>query len=245
MLVSIGKKKYIKNNFLYYSWLLKKKQLNYKFKKQTLIKYKKNVMKYEFQKNLNTKLFIKKNIESLKTKQIIENFFACLTRFTSKKLKIFLILHKLNDNIKYVNNIKKIIKKKVIKLRKYKENLFFYSGIKILFTAISNSNSSKLLSQFIATQLKFLRRHNFFFKFIKDIFSLFKNKIFSKIKSIKIKIKGKLNGRARSRIRVIKINNGIKLISINSIINYHKTISHTVFGTFGVKVWIQEYYFHY
>lgn len=179
---------------------------------------------------------MKKHLESLKIKLTIKNFFECLTKFTSKKFRIFLILHKLNDNIKFTNTIKKILKKKLIKLRKYKENLFFYSGIKIMFTVISNSNSSKLLSQFIAIQLKFLRRHNFFFKFIKDVLSLFKNKIFSKIKGIKIKIKGKINGRTRSRIRIIKINNGIKSTSINSVINYSETTAYTIFGTFGVKV---------
>jgi hypothetical protein len=58
------------------------------------------------------KLFIKKIFESLKMKLLIGKFFESLTNFTSKKLKIFLILQRLNNNIKYT--IKKNHKTKKI-----------------------------------------------------------------------------------------------------------------------------------
>jgi ribosomal protein S3 len=206
-------------------------------KKQTITKYKKNVLaNFKTKKNLKIKLFLKKNLESLKTKSILKNFFECISKFTSKKFKIFLTLQKLNENIKLNKNTKKILKKKLIKLRKYKESLFFRYGIKTIFTVVTSLNSSKLFAQFIAIQLKYIKRHNFFFKFLKDLLSLFKNKIFSKSKGIKIKIKGRLNGRSRTRSKVLKIANSVPLLTIKSTINYSEATAYTLNGTFGVKV---------
>ena len=181
------------------------------------------------------KLFIKKIFESLKMKLLIGKFFESLAHFTSKKFKFILILQRLNDNIKQTT------KKKSIKLRKYRENKFFQEGIKTLFTCATNKKSSKLLAQFIAIQLKNLKHHNFFLKFIKDTLSLFKKNIFSKFKGIKIKVKGRLNGRPRARSRVIKIANNIPVLTIDSNINYSETTAFTPNGTFGVKVWINEF----
>lgn len=181
------------------------------------------------------KLFIKKIFESLKIKLLIRQFFESLTKFTSKKFNIFLMLQHLNGNIKQTTG------KESVKLRKYKDNEFFQEGVKILITCATNKKSSKLLAQFVAIQLKKLKRHNFFLRFIKNSLALLKKNIFSKFKGIKIKVKGRLNGRPRARNRVIKIASNIPVLSIKSNINYSEATAFTPNGTFGVKVWIHEF----
>jgi len=213
----IKKKKPVIENFL-------NRQKIYKTKKRIKNKTSKiqKIKTYKINKNLKMKLLIGK-------------FFESLTNFTSKKFKIFLILQRLNNNIKYT------IKKKTVTLRKYKNNKFFQEGIKILFTCATNKNSSNLLAQFIAIQLKNLKHHNFFLKFIKDTLSLFKKNIFSKFKGIKIKVKGRLNGRPKARSRVIKIAKNISVLTMDSNINYSEATAFTPNGTFGIKVWIHEF----
>jgi hypothetical protein len=52
-----------------------------------------------------------------------------------------LILQRLNDKITHS------VKKKFVKLRKYKNIEFFQEGVKTLFTCATNKKSSKLLAQ--------------------------------------------------------------------------------------------------
>lgn len=186
--------------------------------------------------------FKKLELKNLKTKLLLDQFFKSLIIFMKKKIKIFLALHPLNNNIKQIFNpqIKKFLKKKLINLRKYKQNDFFHEGINILFRCATNKKSAKLLTEFISIQLKTLKHHNFFFKFLKNTLVLFKNNIISKFKGIKIKIKGRLNGRPRARSKIIKIANNISVLTIDSKIDYSEITAFNPNGTLGVKVWIQE-----
>jgi ribosomal protein S3 len=51
------------------------------------------------------------------------------------------------------------------------------------------------------------RKDIIFFKILKTTLTLFSNKAFSKLKGIKIKVKGRLNGAPRARHKTIKIGN--------------------------------------
>jgi ribosomal protein S3 len=97
-----------------------------------------------------------------------------------------------------------------------------------------------LLSHFIATQLKKLKRHNFFLRFIKNTLLLFNTMTFSKLEGIKIKIKGRFNKAPRARHKIIAIGNDVPVLTLKAKIDYAETTSFTSNGTFGVKVWICE-----
>lgn len=172
----------------------------------------------------------------------IEQFSEGLTNFTLKKLKLFVHLKALNTNVNTISKTKtkKFLKKKLVSLRKYRQTEFFQEGINILFTCTTSKKSSKLLAQFIAIQLKNLKRHNFFLKFVKSALTLFNNNILSKFKGIKIKVKGRLNGRPRARSTVFKIADDVSVLSIDSAIDYSEETAFTSNGTLGVKVWIHE-----
>jgi len=199
-----------------------------------------------YQQNLN---ILKKSFKSWKKK-----LFLSLIHFKYKKYKLLVVLEQLNINVKQIvinkkNN--KLCKKNLINLRKYnlssnllkKQNNFFKLGISIVFNCIANKKCAKLLGHFIITQLKILdkfKRHNFFLNFIKNTLKLFKNNNYSKFKGIKIKIKGRLNGRPRSNSKTIIIANNVSLITINSIIDYSSQTAFTSNGTLGVKTWVHE-----
>ena len=210
--------------------------------KQIIIKKKykkKKIVKIQLIKPLEKNMF---NKFSKLQDNFIQKFSESLSNFVLKKFKLIIQLKALNTNTDTTAMIKtkKFLKKKLVNLRKYNQTEFFQTGINILFTCATNEKSSKLLAQFIAIQLKNIKRHNFFLKFVKNALTLFNNNVLSKFKGIKIKIKGRLNGRPRARNQVFKIANDVSVLTINSAIDYSEETAFTPNGTLGIKVWIQE-----
>nr|UDP55438.1 ribosomal protein S3 [Schizostauron trachyderma] len=202
-----------------------KKRINF------LYKYKKNALINRY-----------KNITAIKNNAFLEKILESLTLFLKKNINISITLKQVNNNLKkkLTNKDQKNIKKNLIKIRRYNKNQFFKEGVSTLFYCISNLNSAKFLSKFIAKELQNLKRHNFFLKFIKTTLTLFFNKTFSKCKGIKIKIKGRFNGAPRARDKFIIIGDGVPALKINSDLDYNEETSFTSNGTFGVKVWINQ-----
>jgi len=151
-------------------------------------------------------------------------------------MNIFLTLKQLNKNIKEKFNTEKIksIKKGLVNIKKYEKNEFFKEGINTLYICSKKPNSSELLATFIATQLRKLKRHNFFLKFLKSTLAILESQ------NIKIKIKGRFNGAPRAKHKIINVGNGVPALTMNSSIDYSEKTAYTSNGTFGVKVWIYE-----
>ena len=166
-----------------------------------------------------------------------------LRYFTSSHIALWLHFKALNLNRsqKTRKNIKNILKKNIIKLRKYKEEKFYGEGIEMLLICSTVRKPSALLAQFLAVQLKTLKKHNFFFKFIKDALKLFNTNTLSKIKRIKIKIKGRLNARPKAKSRVLKVGKDVSVVKIRSNIDYSEKTAFTSNGTLGIKVWVHEF----
>lgn len=142
----------------------------------------------------------------------------------------------LNRSKKTRTNIKNTLKKNLIKLRKYKEEKFYEEGIEMLLICSTTRKPSELLAQFLAVQLKNLKKHNFFFKFVKETLKLFNTEALSIIKRIKIKIKGRLNARPKAKSRILKIGKDVSVIKIRSKIDYSEKTAFTPNGTLGIKV---------
>lgn len=181
--------------------------------------------------------------ERVKTIFFLKQLFDSLTSFIGERTKLFLVLKELRFYTNYITKEKRIrnrIKKNLTPLRRYQESLFFNEGVTLLFNCVIHRESSKLLAQFIAVQLKNLKRHNFFIRFIAHTLKLLKKNSLSKSKGIKIEINGRINGRPRARSKIVKISNTVSVLTIDSIINYSEKISFTRKGAFGIKVWIHE-----
>ena len=194
--------------------------------------------------------FLKKKssiqIKKLKNKIIINTFlnklFISLTKFFWKKLNFFLVTKKLKNNLKKTINqkIKKLLQKKITNFRKFKQTAFFEDGINILVTCIINNKTSKLLAKFLSNIIKKIRHHNFFIKFIWNVLKILIISSISKIKGIKINIKGRLNGRPRAITKNLKFNKNVSLINSNYKISYFEEIAYSLNGTISVKVWINN-----
>lgn len=218
---------------------LKQAKAMMKYNDQTLQIRRIKFLKY-YKSYLTTKSY--KNAKSIKNNAFTEKLFESLTQFTNRKFRISLTLNQVNKDVKQTVEKKKleILKKSLTQLRKYKQNEFFKEGINLLFSCARKKKSADLLAHFIANQLKKLKRHNFFIKFIKTSLGLFSGKSFSIVEGIKIKIKGRFNGAPRAKHKIINVGNSVPVLTLNSNINYSEATAYTSNGTFGVKIWINE-----
>jgi len=185
----------------------------------------------------------KATVSLLETSSILKDFFSSLKHFKPKKLNISLTLEKQNKKLIGIQKKQVILKRKqkLTVLKKYKQNQFFKEGINLLMTCITTKYSSKLLADFISTQIETLKFHNFFVRFVKNTLNLLNSSHFcSKIKGIKINIKGRFNGHPRAKNKLIQISNLPALLKKNLNVDYFNKTAYTSNGTVGVKVWIYQ-----
>lgn len=182
------------------------------------------------------------SISNVKKNSFLEKIFETVSLFTNRKLNTFVTFNQLNKNMRQTLDSKKLksLKKNVVQLRKYKKNEFFKEGVNLIFIASLQGKFADMLAQFLSTYLKKLKRHNFFLRFIQTALTLFMKNSFSKLKGIKIKVKGRFNGAPRAKHKLIQIGNGVPVLTLNSNINYAEKTAFTSNGTFGIKVWTVE-----
>lgn len=237
------------NNILKFS----KTQIIKNFFKRKKIEIKKNiyVKKKSFDQNLNCSITYGKAthfkkyyktsiIDSTEICLFIKLFFNSLINFEPNKFKfnIFLTLERRNSRLIVLKKKELLLKRKqkLTMLRKYKMNKFF-KGINLLLSTVTAKNSSKFLANFVASQFKTLNFHNFLIRFLKNTLFLLNSKIFlSKIKGIKIVIKGRFNGNPRAKSRLIQVHNLPPLQTKRLKIDYFENTVYTNNGTFGVKI---------
>lgn len=220
--------------------------------KQDLIKVNKKIKNYhkkKSQKNFSTKTDYVKTLklyknslakirkinktEKIKLNNLAKKILESLNVFTKNKYNITLTMQEIN----FVNLSPKT-EQALMSVRKFEKTPFFTEGNSLLTPIVTQKNAAKLLSDFIASQLK-TKRHNFFFNFLKENLNFIVAQKFSRIEGIKIIIKGRLNNAARSQQRIINVGK-ISLITIRSEIDYSESTAFTSNGTIGVKVWISE-----
>jgi hypothetical protein len=172
----------------------------------------------------------------LKIEGILNNLFKVLSLFTSNKFNIVVNFCCLNKNL---NFLKRTQKKNFILLQKFKGTPFLKEGIELLFHTMYTSNSASLLAKFIAIQVKKVKRHKFFLAFLKQTLTVLTSSNFSKVRGIKIIIKGRLNGVPRASHKIITIGD-VPVQSIDVVIDHAQSTAHNANGSYGIKVWIVE-----
>lgn len=178
----------------------------------SLVKKKGDLNSFPFKLSKAFKLFFK-NVKR------IHFIFDCV----NKDYKI------IKKNFKYASNV----------LGRFKRTFFFKEGLELICYVSSLPNSANLFAHFLANSLKQIKRHGFFFKFLKKVlFGVFSSR-FSKIKGIKVLIKGRINGRPRARHKIFKIGK-LPIQSFKEKVDFSEATSHNSNGTYGVKVWIVE-----
>lgn len=183
-------------------------------------------------KKYKTKSILKKNL-------FLEQLLESLSLFTNKKYNIFLTFQNLNRGMSLLLSPveKESLKKKALSLKRFSKEKFYKDSLNVILIVIKIRNSAKIFAQLIAQHFKFLKRHNFFLTFLRQILKIFLLSKMSKVKGIKICISGRFNGAPRAKSRLIIIGD-IPIQTINKQIDYHETTSYTKNGTFGIKLWV-------
>jgi ribosomal protein S3 len=191
-----------------------------------------NILQRHSEKSVN----FKEEFINLRIEGVLNNLYKVLSLFTTNRFNIIINFCCLNKNLSF---LKKTQKKNFILLQKFKGTPFLKEGIELLFYSVYNSNSANLLAKFIAMQVRRVKRHKFFFSFLKQTLTILINSNFSKTKGIKIVIKGRLNGVPRAKHKIITIGD-VPVQSISAIIDYAHLTTHNSNGSYGIKVWIVE-----
>lgn len=211
------------------------------FKIQTSTNYYnlKNLLVFRLnQRNQKSKLtYLSKSVQKdFINSKILNSFFKVLSLFTNNKFNTIINFCCLNKNLSF---FKKIQKNSFALFQRFKETTFLKEGMELLFYSIFNNSSADLLADFIAMQIKRMKRHNFFLSFLKIILTTLFNSNFSKVKGIKITLKGRLNSLPRAKHKTIAIGN-IPIQSIDAIIDHSQKTIHNSNGSYGIKIWLVE-----
>ena len=243
----------------YYSlkYSRRKKNLVFKHKKKVLLRYYINCFKYfrylsfllkekNEKKRLKTLNYYKtyktvkqyKTFNNYKSNNFIEKLIEGLVLFTKSQFSISLTIKQINKSLKFpkkrIQNFKRILSK----LRKFQKSDFFHEGINVFFNAMAQKNSADLIATYIANQLKFMKRHKFFLTFVTKALTLLISQKFAKIKGIKLKVRGRINNSARSKVKTLTIGK-ISLITVNNYISHAQQVAYGANGTLGVQVWVE------
>lgn len=124
-------------------------------------------------------------------------------------------------------------------LQKFRNTPFLKEGIELLFQVAYNSNSANLLAKFIGFQFKKIKRHKFFLSFLKQTLTILLNSNSSKVKGVKIIVKGRLNGVPRASQKIIVIGD-VPAQSISAKLDYSQITTHNSNGSYGIKIWVVE-----
>lgn len=194
----------------------------------------------EFLSKNNDKLFItnkmgQKKVIKLRKKNLNE-MFRVLNLFTSNKFNIIVNFCCINKNL---NFLKSKQKKNFVLLRKFRNTPFLKYGVELLFYVVHTKNSANLLAKFIANNIQKIKRHNFFLSFLKRTLTVLLNSTFSKVKGIKILVKGRLNGVPRAKHKLVVIGD-VPVQSIFEKVDYSQITGHNASGSYGIKVWVIE-----
>merc|ERR1712127_458208 len=156
----------------------------------------------------------------------------------SNNNKVFLSKNFINKSLSSRLINKEVIefRKKIINLRVFHKNNYFNN---LYLLIIKKKFSSKVLSELIAFYIGQMKKHNGFIHFLKRYLKLIIDFKYSKIKGIKIIIKGRLNGVPRSKSKLLQVGY-LPLQTFNATINYDNSTDYTSDGTIGIKVWICE-----
>jgi Ribosomal protein S3, C-terminal domain len=180
-----------------------------------------------------------KSKEVLKKNVFLEQLLEGLSLFINQKHNVFLTFQNLNRGmaIQLSQAEQDFLKKRVLALKRYSKEKFFKESLNVMLIVIKAKNSVKLFAQFIAQQLRFLKRHNYFLTFLRRIVTVFLSCKTSKVRGIKICISGRFNRAPRAKSRIILVGD-MPIQTISKQIDYHEATSYTKNGTFGIKLWV-------
>jgi hypothetical protein len=175
-------------------------------------------------------------ISNIGSEGVFVEIFKVLNLFLGNQLNIVSHFCCINKNTHFLKSTKK---KTLMSLQRLRSTSSLKNGIELLFHVAFNKSSAHLLAKFIAFQLKKIKRHKFLLSFLKQTLSILLSSNLSKVKGIKVIVKGRLNGVPRAKHKIITIGD-IPVQSVSAKLDYSQTATHNSNGSYGIKVWIVE-----
>jgi ribosomal protein S3 len=196
------------------------------------------------QKDLNPKvnysrLLTSQNLETSQIESDFQKLLKGLSLFTNKQYNIITTFQCINKTFNLTLKQTQALKEKFMLLQKFKNVPFFKESIDLIFTSVYHKKSANLLAKLIAFQFKTVKRHNFFIAFLKQSLTMFINSNFSKVKGIKIIVRGRLNGAPRAKHKILTVGS-VPVQTIMSNMDYAQSTCQNSNGSYGIKVWILE-----
>lgn len=194
--------------------------------------------------NKSSKVFT--NLTYMNRKNVIitlvnDVLLASFSLYHPKKTKISFKLQNLNK--KFETSLVKVKENEYKNLlKKFRFNLEFKEILKASFIVVTEKNSAKLLAKLISYHIHKIhkqRKHNFLISFFNKVFESIISLEFSSIVGLKVLISGRLNGAPRAKSKAFRVGS-VSLQSDKHYVDYCEDTAYTVYGTFGVKVWVFE-----
>jgi len=233
-------RKYLNNLFNFFGLIIHNLKINYTKKKILVsLSYFLTLKGVKMLKNIRGLSSPRKTFKRLP--KFVDIILECLSKFTNYTMLIMITFQNLNKNVslKLSNNFIRTIKRSRTVLREFNKLHFFNQTMNIIILVISLKNSSKILAEFLALQLKTLKNRKFFFYFLKRTLQIFLSSKSSRIQGIKIVISGRLTQLLRANTIKITVGN-VPLQTVKAKIDYNQQVLYTQNGTFGLKVWVFE-----
>lgn len=211
--------------------------------------FNKTFTKNNLSKNKN--FFLK--LESIKTKKkLILNHFSykdiyqkqaiidILTKNISERLynkKVIINICYVNKNLNMGYEEKGLLKKGVLSLRRFKNQLFFLESFAAASLITKEHQLSIILLQILTHYIKTMKGVKSFLKFLKKSLTFLIDNPKSTTKGIKIKIKGRLTktGRAKSFMLIV---GDVPCHSIELSLHYNSINGQNQNGSYSVKLWV-------
>lgn len=210
-----------------------------KYQKKKIIK--KNKRKIFIQYTIKKKVIAFKKFKFNKFKTLFNNltlFKNNLIIFTFINLNIYL-----NKKKKKVLILFKYLKKFALSIFPRRFN-FFLDFIQLSILFLENKIEIKFFISIICEIFRILQKkmHSKFFIFINKYFQFListslKSQSISNLLGIKFCINGKLKGKPRSN-NYMFVAGSVPIQSVNASIDYAKAHAFTIYGVFGIKIWV-------
>lgn len=207
--------------------------------------------------NLEKSLQRKKNktqaINLFKVQMLEKSIFLRIRRLKYRRLSFLTQIesNSISDLHLRVNPLNKHLKNKVVffnlmkSLSKYRYSLFQRGNTLMndFFAVSSLLNRKKVSVDVFATMLSSVfknlhkRKHSIFFGFVRRLAKIFTKVPTSFVQGMKVEISGRLGGRNKAKTQRI-IAGRISTTTISTDTHFSKQDIHTIYGTYGLKVWV-------
>jgi len=142
----------------------------------------------------------------------------------------------------------RLLHKKLSFFQRNKElKKYFSESIETLYFTLGTFGygNASLLGKLVSFMIENNRKHTLSVRFLKKSLQiLFQNlpQNFFAVDGVKILIKGRFNKRRRTKTIVLQ-QGQISLQTIKTPIDYHQTQAITLYGAFGIKIWLAKKHF--